>query len=390
MFPLFLATQFILSSPSWAQECPTGCIDIDILPPECLPVPDPCPLQAMPSSSHGAVSWLNDNGTWKSSANGTWQAEGYSVESPYVAHNFTYPMIGEGASTGYYEWSCAILDGSGALNCFGYSTILSHPTGGEPYSALSSGSTGRFGVLDSTGRVRIWGNTAGTFGSSLPTTTGFTELGVGRDVGCAVGIADGGVTCWGSVPTIVSNVNKPTSGTYTAVEVAVGVAGAVQDDGTLDIWCDTTSVTCTSFIANGPVPGQRGIPTDVTIVSWEANETGYPVGAAMLSDGSVYLWTTSNNTAPDGVHHAAMFDDYGVPANRYYIPQGPDGPMTWRSRVENSATDYGRLCGVVDDPNGATDGSSSYVPYEFGEVICWGGSNAGQYPARYAACETSS
>ncbi len=376
----------LVATDARGQECNAGCVPVEELEPECIPdLPDVCPLQIFPSSSHGAVSWLNDDGTWSSSANGTWQAEPYSVGSPYAAGNFAYPMIGEGASSGYYEWSCAILSGSGALNCFGYSTIISHPTGGEPYSALSSGSTGRFGVLDENGQVRIWGNTAGAFGSALPTTTGFTELGVGRDVGCAVGITNGGVSCWGDTA-LSTHANKPSTGTYTAVEVGRYIAGAVQDDGTLDMWCVTTSA-CSSFIANGPVPGQRGIPSDVDIISWETTEIGHMFGAAMLSDGSVYLWTDDNNTSPDGVHHAVMFDDYGVPANRYYIPQGPNGPVTWRSRVEVSVTDSGgRMCGVIDDPKDAVDGSSSLVPYEFGEAICWGGSNAGQWPARYASC----
>ena len=171
----FLISFFALSPSAHAQECPQGCISPDDLTEECLPdLPQICPLQAFNSTSL-CVSWLNDNNTWQNQVQGNsvvtgcWQAEPFSGVSPYAAVDFTYPMIGEGGTPGSPEWSCAVRT-DGSLSCFGTGSIEGNPTGGEPYSALSSGSTGRFGVLDSTGQIRIWGNTGGTFGSALPTT----------------------------------------------------------------------------------------------------------------------------------------------------------------------------------------------------------------------------
>lgn len=345
------------------------------------PSEDACPIQALPSDTELCVSWLNDDGTFDDDVANCWNSAPYAPGVLAVTPTFDYPMIGEGANPGADEWACGLTLGAHEVECFGYATVLAYPIGESPYSALSSGSTGRYGVLNAAGRIRIWGNLSGTFGSAVPTTAGFTELGIGRDVGCAVGIVGGGVTCWGNnIDTLVVNALKPAVDTYTAVEVGRYVAGAVQTDGTLDMWSTTRLASgrvasAQQFIANRP--------TTASVRSFELGETGELIGVAWMADGTAYLWHDSTIGVPTAVRNAPGWSTYGVVTNDFYIPRGPLGPMTFRSRLEISATDItAQICGVVDDPMGLVN--SAGVAYEFGDAICWGSN--GEEPRIEARC----
>ena len=333
------------------------------------PWEDACPLQALPSDTALCVSWLNDDGTFDDDVANCWNSAPWAPGVLAVTPTFDYPMIGEGTSGGSDEWACGLTLGAHEVECFGYPTVLAYPTGEAPYSALSSGSTARYGVLNSAGQIRIWGTLTGIFGSAVPTAAGFTELGVGRDVGCAVGIAGGGVTCWGNnTDTLVVNGLKPATGTYTAVEVARYVAGAVQNDGTLDMW--STNRATSGMVAKG----QQFIanrPTAAAVRSFELGETGELIGVAWMADGTAYIWHDSTIGVPTAVRNAPGWSTYGRVADDFYIPQGPLGPITFRSRLEVSATDItAQICGVVEDGMGLVN--SAGVPYEFGDAICWG------------------
>lgn len=76
---------YLTFASALAQECPEGCIDEATLPPECLPPVPACPLQAFGGTTNNPVSWLNDDGTWGSIDNGTWQSEPFNLNSPYAA-----------------------------------------------------------------------------------------------------------------------------------------------------------------------------------------------------------------------------------------------------------------------------------------------------------------
>lgn len=376
---------FGLDSEAFAQECGSGCVPVSELTEECIPpLPDNCPLQALPTDEEVAVAWLYDNGGFTDDVLHSWNQSPYPTDLLLTNPIFTYPMIGEGTSTGSSEWACGITIEGGEVACFGYSTVLDFPTGEAPYSALSSGGTGRYGVLDSSGQINIWGNVGGTFGSTVPSTSGFSELGIGRDVGCAVGISNGGVTCWGdNSDNLVTNASKPASGTYTAVEVGRYVAGAVQDDGTLDMWSTARAgsgmvTKAAQFVANRP--------TGTNVKSFELGETGELIGVAWMTDNTAYIWFDSTIGVPNAVRHAPGWSDYGNTVDNFYIPQGPDGPITFRSRLEISATDIdAQICAVIDDPQGLYDGASTPVAFEYGDAICW--AQNGAWPRVEAKCE---
>lgn len=373
--------------PALAQECGTGCVAIIDLAPECVPVePDICPLQAFPSHDELCVSWLNDDGTYNDDVAHCWQQTPYATE--YLANNpmFAYPMIGEGlAPASSSEWGCGIVRagvaGAGELACFGNAGILTgYPTGEAPYSALSSGGVdGRFAVLNNVGAIKVWGVVTNGFGSP-PTSTGFTELGVGFAAGCAVGIANGGVSCWGSdQENLVVNSSKPSSGTYTAVEVGRTVAGAVQDDGTLDMWGSSRAGSATlvaEFIANRP--------TGTNVKSFEVGETGRLIGVAWMTDGTAYIWQ-DNGSLSNAIRHAPGWYPAGGTGIKTFVPHGPNGNITFRSRLEIAANDVdAQICGVIDDPKGLMTGDSVPVAYQHGDVVCW--AQNGDWPRIEAFC----
>lgn len=364
----------ILMTMSLAQTCPTGCVDVNLLTEECIPEPPPiCPLQALPGKSvAGAV--LNDDGSWKGY---NWLSDPFTIVSPWSSSaEFAYPMMGEGTSSGNDEWSCGILP-DGKINCFGYSTVISAPTGGEPYGILSSGETGRFGVLDYQGKIAVWGNLANSFASNVPTTTGFVELGIGRDVGCAVGLSNAGASCFGYDARGLFS-GRPTTGTYTSVDVGRDFGAAVKSDGTLTVWCSTSisaTSTCSTFISNRPQPGVN-LPTGVTVSEVELNGTSTTIGVAYLSDDSIYIWQDSSSGYSDALRYAPGWATYGVPTQRYYIPRGPDGVITWRTKAEISATDVANVCGVINDPAGLSYTNPAPGYFAFGDAVCWGNGNS--------------
>lgn len=390
---LFLA----LASIAFAQDgaCPQGCIDPDDLSEECVPAePDICPKQIFQSAS-GCVSWLNDNGTWANNVQGNsvvtgcWQAEPMTSTSPYSAGNLTYPMVGEGYGSSV-EWSCGIETG-GTISCFGGGNVtVSVPSGEGPYSALSvsgGGSTGlgRYGVLNTSGQIRVWGNSGSGFGTP-PTSSGFTELGVGRDAACAVGISNGGVSCWGdNLENLVTNASKPSTGTYVATEVGRYVAGAVQDDGTLDMWSTARAgsgqvTNASTFIANRPNSG---------VASFELAELFDIVGVAYHTDGTATVWIP-NGSIPTQMTNAPGWDDYGSTTLTAYKPQGPDGAITFRGRLEisvNGTNGEPTICGVINDPQGLVNDHplDDDGLYNFGDAICWPDSTNG-YPRVEAQC----
>ena len=212
------------------RNVPAGCISPDNLEPECLPaLPDICPSRPFPLRVSCASHGSNDNGTWSNNVYGCWQGEPLTGVSPYAAVDFTYPMVGEGASSGAVTELRGEVERHAGVFRLGRRGWRS--TGEGPYRALSSGSTARFGVLNASGQIRVWGNTAGAFGAP-PTTTGFTELGVGRDVGCAVGIANGGVSCWGGQHRHAGDESEQPVDPVPTLRWKSGATwpGAVQDD----------------------------------------------------------------------------------------------------------------------------------------------------------------
>lgn len=376
------------------QECPQGCISPDELTEECLPaLPDICPIQIFNSTS-ACVSWLNDNGTWANHVQhdatkiGCWQTEPFAGgTSPYAATDFTWPMIGEGTASGSGEWSCAIKT-DGTLTCFGAGGIENIPTGEGPYSALSSSSSGtttvRAGVLTVTGAIRIWGNTAGAFGTSVPTTTGFTELGVGYAVGCAAGISNGGVTCWGdNFEGLVTHASKPTTGTYIQVEVARYLAAAVRDDNTLAMWGTTRAASgkvtlAQTLVNNRPTSGVRWVELGDEIL-----------GVATHTDGTASIWIPDGVGVPAQMTNAPGWSEgYGNNSLKIYKPQGPNGEITFRGKLEIvGASNNPFICGVIDDPKGLPNDNPLDADslYNHGDAICWPNTTDG-YPRVEAQC----
>ncbi|MBP9827834.1 hypothetical protein KBC55_01640 [Patescibacteria group bacterium] len=369
----------LMNSPAQAQECNAGCVPVEELEPECIPeLPDNCPVQIIPTDSPLCVAWLNDNGTWQNDVNGCWQGEPFTGISPYSATNFVPRMVGDGGN-GTGDAGCALTT-DGEIMCWGGGDItVGTPSGEEPYSSLAFGS-GSYGTtngmprmlaLNAYGEINVWGNTSGAFYSNVPTTSGFTDADSGYAVGCAVGITNSGVTCWGDdYEGLVTHASKPSSGTYTYTAVGRYVAGAVQSDGTLDMWGTTRSPGSTTY--NNVATFIANRPSGTDIVSFEVNESGNPVGVAYHTDGTASIWIPNAVGIPVQMTNAPGWDYYGSTSLKLFKPQGPNGEITFRGPLEISSTDNGPdICGVINNPQGLHNDASTPYYYKYGDAICW-------------------
>ncbi len=345
-------------SPAYALDWHAVAIDPATLTDVCVPeVPEVCPEQAFGQGSCAAVHF--DNGTWQAYNQSCWNAEPFNVESPYATIDFIGTMFGNSGSDGT-EMACGVLSTDGAISCWGSGGVsLGIPTGGEPYTAPAMGNTGRFAALDHNGKIVVWGNISGSFGTP-PTTTGFTALSVGRDDACAVGIVNGGVTCWGNGAEHLSTAaSRPTTGTYTSVDVARYVAFAVKSDGTTVGWGTDRSASgmvtkAAQFVANRPTTGVKMIDT---------TQNGELFGVAFRTDSTLYEWIDSTIGTPAEITAAPGFATYGGGGSpRYYIPQGPGGYLTF---VDVQIAEYATahvVSAVVADPKGTMDGARALAP----------------------------
>lgn len=300
-------------------------------------------------------------------ADGDWLKTPTTVGDPTTA-SWSLDFNGVATGTaGNYEWGIGITD-TGALGAFGYTVTSGLPSGAAPYSSPASGSTGRFAVLDSSGTVVDWGNSANSWLTAEPATTGFTAIDVGRNVGCAVSeVNNTGVTCWGgSDPRgLIGAADRPTTGYMKDVAVGDTVVLYVDINGNTGGWCTPTAgavrTSCLAFLANMPASGVESV---------EVNETGEFVGSAWNEDGTATFWQDPSKGLQPLLRNAPGFTDYGNNTDRIYTPEGPSGYITFVTAPHVGIYQISAIgAGVIDDPQGLVD--LRVGTYDYGDAIMW-------------------
>jgi hypothetical protein len=265
--------------------------------------------------------------------------------------------IANASSSEWVIW----VDSSGALQGAGAGNVTtSIPSGSGTYSSPSSGSTGRFSVLDGSGTVVNWGITTNSWYTSEPTATGFTHLNVGREIGCAVSDTNStGVTCYGSYDPngLISSASRPTTGTYKNVAVGRYLVLAVDTSGNMTGWGTASTA---GFLANMPTTGVESV---------EVSETGELIGVAWMTDGTITIWQDPAKSLQYALRSAPGFSTYGATSDRSYVPEGPSGFITFVSQPKINIYGITSPVGaVIDNPQGLVEGTHTYA---YGDAVRW-------------------
>lgn len=326
-----------------------------------------CPVMGFVAQSAGETTlFYNDTaGAYTFvDADGDWKATPYTTLPASVAWTDDFTAVGTGSTSS--EWGIGIST-SGSLEGFGSNVTTGIPSGSAPYSSPKSGSTARFSVLNSSGTPVNWGNSANSWLTSEPTTTGFTGLDVGRDVGCAVSdVNNTGVTCWGyDLEGMIASASRPTTGYYQSVAVGRYVIVAVDTSGNVTGWRTTRTASgmitlADQFLANMPTTGVESVVV---------NETGSLVGVAYMTDGTITIWQDNGASLHTALKSAPGFSTYGTNTDRVYVPEGPTGFLTFRSQPEiDPYSSVSSIGAVVDNPQGLVEGTHTYA---YGEALRW-------------------
>lgn len=338
----------------------------------CVPVAT-CPAQAFNSGSTSGVVF--DNGTFQAYNPSAWNGEPYKYVNPFVASNIVVPAFGNTISDNT-EAFCGVLESytnpttgvatSGVLNCSGNATLVaSVPTGAEPYKQPAMGPTGKAAVLNNVGKVvTFWNGASGTFATGAPTATDFTDVTVGYAAACAVGRTGAGVSCWGAdTEGLSTNSSIPTTGTYIAAAVGRYVAAAVRDDGHVVWWRTNRSASgmitlADEFISNAPTENVKYIVL---------SQTGPMIGVAIYNDDSMGIWMDNTNPYSPALSQAPGYYLYGTTA-RHYVPQGPDGNLTFLDVQIAEYSTSPQIAAVVLETGGldveTIHGAQPMLPYD--------------------------
>ncbi len=270
-------------------------------------------------------------------------------------------------NSGSAEWVIWV-DSSGALQAAGGGSVTSSvPSGSGPYSSPSSGSTGRFSVLNGSGTVVNWGYSANSWLTSEPTATGFTDLNVGHAIGCAVSdTISTGVTCYGyDIEGMIASASRPTTGTYSNVAVGRYVVLAVDTSGNMTGWGTTRAAsgamtTVANFLAAMPTTGVESV---------EVSETGQLIGVAWMTDGTITIWQDPAQGLQYALRSAPGFETYASTTDRSYVPEGPSGYLTFVSQPKINI--YGitsPIGAVINNPQGLVAGTRTFAT---GDAVRW-------------------
>lgn len=351
LLPLALLTTAFLPHPAMALNCPVDAF-------------------VAQSNAESVLFYDDTAGTFAFvDADNDWKATPYTTLPASVVWTDDFTAVGTTSNSS--EWGLGI-DSAGDLEGFGSNVTTSIPSGSGPYSHPRTGSTGRFSVLNGTGTVVNWGNSANSWLTSEPATTGFTALDVGRDLGCAVSeVNNTGVTCYGyDHEGMNASASRPTTGYYQDVSVGRYVVVAVDTSNNATGWCTTRAASgyvtkCAQFISNMPTTGVESV---------EVNETGELVGVAYMTDGTITIWQADTAGIHSALRNAPGFTAYGSTADRVYVPEGPSGYITFVSQpriAPYSSTSH--IAAVIDDPMGLTD--TRRGTYAYGDAVRWDNSS---------------
>lgn len=335
-----------------------------------------CPMQAYPSP-HTQETILWDTGTpgvheWRTGYG--WSATPYTADP--TVQDFYGDFTAVATTSTSIEWSMGINTSGELVTWGGQGVTTGTPSGDEPYLSVATGSTGRMAVTNRYREIEVWGNNTANF-TSVPTGS-FNRLGVGRDVGCASNsTTNTGVTCWGvNTEGLVTHADIPTTGYYDYIDVGRYAAFAVDVDGNMVGWGTTRTASnpalVQAFIDNAPTTGVRRV---------QVNEVSTLFGVAWMLDGTVVIWQ-GNGGLVDVITGAPGWDTYGDNSLKYYIPEGPDGYITWRSLPRIAIQDNGTIAGVINDGQGLIEGSNTY---EYGDAYVW--SEAVSYAQLIDVCD---
>ncbi|MFN8345092.1 MAG: choice-of-anchor Q domain-containing protein [Spirosomataceae bacterium] len=260
-------------------------------------------------------------------------------------------------------------------------------TGGGLASAVSSSDPAS--VYNSS-KIVAWGPTSQNRQDNLPTSYGFTSIGIGLRYGMGLQ-SDGSIVQWGATINDVQT-DKPTDNGYLAIAAGSYHSVALASDGSIVQWGRSASgqrtnkPTGTGFIAlaatdNGCVAltnegkivtwgtlDVTDLPTDASYIAIAA---GYNHGIALRTTGSIAQWGANNsgqrtNLPPGGGFKAICSTNYSCYAQRQ------DGTLLgWGSSNNNAFVGMPTNSVAYFISNQAATGAAGAM-YDNGSVVIWG------------------
>lgn len=207
-----------------------------------------------------------------------WGDDSYNQAWPPSTLRFTAIAAG-------YRSTCGVRADNNRAYCWGYDddNIVS---GSPSYSLVDIDGNGfAYCGLDTTGRVRCWGD--GGVLTDPPTDTGFVAMDMGDRAGCMLD-ASGDISCWGNESDLISDV--PSGAKFGPfVEFSAGEQGGCAIDSSDHLLCwgssSLTSEPSGDFLSVFQSP--------------PGSHTYYQQACAIDTDGLMHCWGYTGNVVSD-------------------------------------------------------------------------------------------
>lgn len=332
----------------------TGCVSISAE--ELLTAYTLFPLRVFPGMS-GEV--IQCDGGFVDDADSDWTVTPYSLDGVNVGR---YHQMAAESNDGQ-DWMIGVQPPFGQLEGSGYDVTWDDIPTDDYYWGVDLGNTGKASGVDAYGFVHVWGVGGADLDGDL-TNSGYIWTSLGRNTVCASGRVNGGVDCASlEEPSLVTNVDRPTTGTCPRVGAGRYSAVAVCD-GYLHGWGKNTSAV-NSFLAN--IPNSYGWK-NVDVASY-----GNTFGIAWAQDNTVTVWAGTDGTFPDAIRYSPGWTQCRTSASsRVYQLQYYEGgschPLKVRMMPDLNEYNISHVYGLV-----VLEGGSVY-PY--GTPLIIGGASS--------------